>query len=31
MLLYGFMRAVGRFKRSGLTEEALADPAGPQT
>jgi hypothetical protein len=26
MLLYGFVRAVGRFTRSGLSEEALADP-----
>lgn len=25
MLLYGFVRAVGRFTRSGLSEEALAD------
>lgn len=26
MLLYGLIRAVGRFTRSGLSEEALADP-----
>lgn len=24
-MLYGFVRAVGRFTRSGLSEEALAD------
>ena len=26
MLLYGFVRAVGRFTRSGLSEEPLAGP-----